>query len=161
MGEPSADIDVVRAFLKALETLDLDEALRYLAEDVEYQNMPLPPVTGHRGVGKVLRPMTRCSAFEVTVRHIAAQGHVVLTERTDAFFLGPVRIPLQVCGTFSVRDGRITVWRDTFDWASAVVNAVIAGPLYAFRRVTIPLGMKIAMRNAERAATKAAAKAAG
>ena len=90
------------------------------------------------------------------MRQIASNGRAVLTERTDAIFLGPVRIPFQVCGTFLVRDGRITVWRDTFDWTSVVVNSVIAGPLYAFRRVTIPLGMKVAMRKAERAAAKAA-----
>jgi len=155
-SEPSGDIDVVRAFLKALGTLDIDEALGYLSDKVEYQNMPLPAVKGHKDVRRVLSPMTRCSGFEVTMRHIATNGRAVLTERTDAIFLGPVRIPFQVCGTFEVRDGKITVWRDTFDWASGLVNAVIAGPLYAFRRVTIPLGMKMAMRKAERDAAKAA-----
>lgn len=155
-SEPSGDIDVVRAFIKALGTLDIDEALGYLADKVEYQNMPLPAVHGHKSVRRILSPMTRCTAFEVTMRHIATNGRAVLTERTDAIFLGPVRIPFQVCGTFEVRDGKITVWRDTFDWASAVVNIVIAAPLYAFRRVTIPLGMKMAMRKAERQAAKAA-----
>lgn len=100
--------------------------------------------------------MVMFSAFEVTMRHIATNGWVVLTERTDALFVGPVRIPFQICGTFEVRDGKIVVWRDTFGWASLFANAVIAGPLYAFRRVTIPLGMKVAMRKAERDAAKAA-----
>ena len=157
MSEPSADIEVVRAFLKSLQTLDLDEALTYLSDNVEYQNMPLPPVKGHRGVLKILGPMKKCTGFEVSMRNIATNGRAVLTERTDAIFLGPVRIPFHVCGTFEVKDGKITVWRDTFDWSSALVNTIIAGPLYAFRRVSIPLGMKIAMKKAERAAAKAAA----
>ncbi|HVW32473.1 MAG TPA: limonene-1,2-epoxide hydrolase family protein [Acidimicrobiia bacterium] len=158
MSEPSAEIDLVRAFFKALQAMDLDEALSYMADNVEYQNMPLPPVKGHQGVLKILGPMKkRCSGFEVSIRQIASNGRAVLTERTDAVFLGPVRIPFQVCGTFEIKDGKITVWRDTFDWASGLVNTVIAGPLYAFRRVSIPLGMKIAMKKAERAAAKAAA----
>jgi limonene-1,2-epoxide hydrolase len=154
---PSPEIDVVRSFLKALEAKDLESALGYLADDVEYQNMPLPPTRSRRAAARVLRPVERFSGFEAQIRHIAANGAVVLTERTDAVFIGPVRIPIHVCGTFDVRDGKIVLWRETFDWASAVANAVIAGPLYAFRRVTIPLGMKIAIRKAERAATRQSA----
>ena len=72
----------------------------------------------------------------------------MLTERTDAVFNGPVRIPFQVCGTFEVRDGQIVVWRDTFDWASGAVNAIIAGPLYAFRKAAMTIALKAADRKA-------------
>ena len=51
------------------------------------------------------------------MHHIAADGPVVLTERTDVLGVGPVRAAFWVCGTFEVHDGRITVWRDRFDFA--------------------------------------------
>ena len=145
---PSPEIDTVRSFLKALEAQDLDTALGYLAENVEYQNLPLPPTRSRRAAARVLGPVLRLSGFEAQVRHIAANGPVVLTERTDAVFIGPVRIPFQVCGTFEVRDGQIVLWRDTFDWASGLVNTLIAAPLYAFRKVAMTLAMKAAARQA-------------
>jgi limonene-1,2-epoxide hydrolase len=145
---PSPEIEVVRAFLKALEAQDLESALGYLSEDVEYQNMPLRPTKGSRWVARVLGPLMKLSGFEAYVKHIAANGRIVLTERTDAVLIGPVRIPFQVCGTFEVRDERIVLWRDTFDWASGLVNITIAAPLYAFRKVSMTLALKAAARKA-------------
>jgi limonene-1,2-epoxide hydrolase len=49
------------------------------------------------------------------VRHIAASGDVVLTERVDVFVSPGKRIELPVMGTFELRDGRIAAWRDYFD----------------------------------------------
>ena len=147
-SSPSPEIDVVRSFLKALEAQDLETALGCLAENVEYQNMPLRPTLTRSAAAKVIAPVFRLSGFEARIRHIAANGPVVLTERTDAVFIGPVRIPFQVCGTFEVRDGQIVLWRDTFDWASGFVNAIIAGPLYAFRKTAMTVALKAAARKA-------------
>ena len=36
------DVEVVEAFLQALEDLDVDAAADLLAEDVTYRNVPLP-----------------------------------------------------------------------------------------------------------------------
>lgn len=143
---PSPEIDVVRSFLKALEAQDLEQALGYLSANVEYQNMPLRPTRSRRAVARILGPALRLTAFEAQVRHIAGNGRVVLTERTDAVFVGPVRIPFHVCGTFEVRDGQIVLWRDTFDWASVIVNSVIAAPLYGFKKVSMTLAMRAAAR---------------
>lgn len=145
----ATETEVVRGFLKALEAMDLEGALDRLSPDVVYQNMPLPPTRGHRGVRRVLKPVFKVAGgFEARINHLAANGPVVLTERTDAVLLGPVRIPFPVCGTFEVRDGRIVLWRDTFDWATAVVNILLAGPLYLFRRTAMAIAMRAAMRKA-------------
>ena len=156
MSQGTPEIDVVRSFLKALEAQDLEQALTYVSDDVEYQNMPLPPLRGPQGIRRVFGPTFKASAFEARINKIASNGPTVLTERTDAVLVGPVRIPFQVCGTFEVRNDRIVLWRDTFDWASGLVNCVIAGPLYAFRRVSMTLGMKVAMRKAAKDAARAA-----
>ena len=56
------------------------------------------------------------TAFEVKIHRIAADGAAVLTERTDALIIGPLRLQFWVCGVFEVHDGRITLWRDYFDF---------------------------------------------
>lgn len=145
--ELTTETEVVRGFLKALEAMDLEGALDRLSPDVVYQNMPLPAARGHRGVRRMLKPVFRLAGgFEARINHLAANGPVVLTERTDAILVGPVRIPFPVCGTFEVRDGQIVLWRDTFDWATAVVNTLVAGPLYLFRRAAMAIAIRAAMR---------------
>jgi limonene-1,2-epoxide hydrolase len=113
----TTEIEVVRAFLAHLERLDVDAALALMSEDAVYQNVPLPPDRGRAAVGRTLRRMTGAgSGFEVVHHNIAANGPVVLTERTDILSIGKVDAAFWVCGTFEVHDGLITLWRDRFDW---------------------------------------------
>lgn len=114
-------IEVVRAFLGSLERLDVDAAIELLDDGVVYQNVPLPPARGVRAVAKQLRWLARYGdGFEVHYDNVAADGGTVLTERTDVLVFGPVRAAFWVCGTFEVRDGRITLWRDRFDFVDLV-----------------------------------------
>ena len=112
------EIDVVTTFLEALERLDADAEIALLAPDVTYQNVPFPPARGRDAVEDQLQGLVRyLSHFEARMHNIAADGPVVLTERTDVLGVGPVRAAFWVCGTFEVHDGLITVWRDRFDFA--------------------------------------------
>jgi limonene-1,2-epoxide hydrolase len=115
---------VVQAFLKALEAGRLDDALELLAEDVEYINVSLPTVHGRRRVDRVFRPLFEKlpGGFRVHFHVIAADGNTVLTDRTDELILGPVKQRLWVYGRFEVRNGKITLWRDSFDWLDLVVG---------------------------------------
>lgn len=118
---------VVTTFLAALERLDLDGACACLAPDVVYQNVSLPTARGKDATRRVLGLLTgRATAFAAETHRIAADGPVVLTERTDTLALGRLRVSFWVCGTFEVHDGRITLWRDYFDWA-AVTGAAAVG----------------------------------
>lgn len=121
MGE----IEVVEAFLAALEEMDVEGALAWCADDVVYQNVPLPPARGRRAVEKQLRAMAKVgTGFEVEMRNIAANGPVVLTERVDVLRRGGFAMDFWVCGTFEVRDGRIVLWRDYFDWPTFLAAGV-------------------------------------
>lgn len=123
---PTEPVEVVRAFLAALERLDLDAALALTADDIVYQNVPLPPARGRAAFERQIRFLERyCTGFEAEIHTIAADGDSVLTERTDALIRGGLRAAFWVDGTFEVVDGRITVWRDRFDWAT-VVGALLA-----------------------------------
>jgi limonene-1,2-epoxide hydrolase len=113
------EIQIVREFLSALEALDVDRALALAAPGMVYQNVPLPPARGLPAVEKTLRAMTRYgTGFEARIHNIAANGPVVLTERTDVLEAGSWRAEFWVCGTFEVHDDRITLWRDYFDWTT-------------------------------------------
>lgn len=114
---PIAPQEVVEAFLEALASAEVGRAADYLAQDVRYTNVGLPTIRGRSDVVAVLEGLDRPSAsFEVYIHSIAAEAAVVLTERTDVISVGPVRAQFWVWGRFEVHDGRITVWRDYFDY---------------------------------------------
>jgi limonene-1,2-epoxide hydrolase len=122
-------ISVVERFLDALRALDTDAALALMADDVTYHNVSLPPARGKDAVAKQFGMFARhVTEFDVIVHHIAADGDpeqaTVLTERTDILRVGPVRSQFWVCGTYQVRDGRIVLWRDYFDWANLLAGTV-------------------------------------
>ena len=108
---------VVEGFLAAMAAGDADAAAELLDEDILYVNVGLPKIRGRRDVVKVLRGLDRPSlGFEVYLHAIATEGNVVLTERTDVLLIGKVRAQFWVWGRFEVVDGRITLWRDSFDF---------------------------------------------
>jgi len=123
------EIAIVRAFLDALERQDIDAALALSDPEIVYQNVPLPPAPGRAAFEKQMRGFAKyVSGFEVRLGAIAAvdDGVTVLTERVDVMVLGRVRAEFWVCGTFEVRDGLVTLWRDYFDYAD-VTAAFVKG----------------------------------
>jgi limonene-1,2-epoxide hydrolase len=135
MTARTTEIDVVEDFLAALERLDVDAAVAMLDPDVVYQNVPLPPARGVRAVERQLQVLARYGrGFEVRWHNVAANGPVVLTERTDVLTIGPVSGAFWVCGTFEVRDGRIVLWRDRFDFVDLTWSFVRGGVEALLRR---------------------------
>ncbi|MDX8032502.1 limonene-1,2-epoxide hydrolase family protein [Lentzea sp. BCCO 10_0856] len=113
--------DVVTALLRATETCDPEEVVRHMADDVVWQNVPLPPARGKATVAKQLRAMHKVvHDVEVRIHNIAANGDVVLTERTDVIGRGAWQAEFWVCGTFVVRDGKVVLWRDYYDNATFI-----------------------------------------
>lgn len=123
---PTDPIEVVEAFLDALGRLAIDEAGQYLADDAVWHNVPFPPARGRSTILRQLRGLTRVRDTEFTVQmhNIAANGPVVLTERTDTLRAGPVGGAFWVCGTFEVHDGQITLWRDRFDFVDVTARTL-------------------------------------
>jgi limonene-1,2-epoxide hydrolase len=115
MSNDENAIDLVRRFCDAWGTGDIPALIEYFAEDAVYHNIPIDPVTGRDAIRTTIEGFTGGMKVEFIVNHIAAAGDVVLTERIDVFTAGDKVIRLPVMGTFEVRDGRITAWRDYFD----------------------------------------------
>jgi limonene-1,2-epoxide hydrolase len=115
----TSPVATVTAFLDALGRLDTDAAGALLAEDIEYHNVSLPKANGKAAVLKQLGLLTKyCTGFEAINHRIVGEGTTVLTERTDIIEIGRMRSEFWVCGTFEVHNGKITLWRDYFDWAN-------------------------------------------
>lgn len=111
--------------MAAAAVRDYDSAMSLLAEDVEYQNMPLPAVHGRAAVQETLEAMLGlCTGSEWLVHRELSDGPLVMNERTDRFLLRGEWADLPVAGVFEVHDGVITLWRDYFDLSTIVDKMV-------------------------------------
>lgn len=114
----TSDVDNARTvenFLYALQDEDFDTVDAQMADNIVYQNVGWPTLRGRQRIMKIFRRGPGKVKFEVKIHRIAAEGNAVLTERTDALVIGPLRMQFWVCGVFEVHGGRITLWRDYFD----------------------------------------------
>ncbi|MFF0817402.1 limonene-1,2-epoxide hydrolase family protein [Rhodococcus sp. NPDC003318] len=113
-----ADTDsatIVESFLASLARGHADATVAMLTDDIVWTNVGFPTLRGKARVARSIRALDSPRfGFDVIVHNIAADGDVVLTERTDLLRIGAVSLEFWVCGTFEIRDGRIAVWRDYF-----------------------------------------------
>jgi limonene-1,2-epoxide hydrolase len=132
-----SDVDnarTVETFLYALQDEDFETVESLVSEDLVWHNVGLPIIRGRARIMKILRLGQGRAGFEVKIHRIAAEGNAVLTERTDALIVGPLRLQFWVCGTFELQDGRISVWRDYLDTFDFFVKA----PLRALVATLVP-----------------------
>ena len=114
-------IEVVRGFCAAWsDNIGAAELAAFFTDDAVYHNIPLAPITGRKAIANNITSFIRPGApgiesIQFRVINIAANGRVVMTERVDVFKLPDKSFELPVMGTFEVRDGRISAWRDYFD----------------------------------------------
>jgi limonene-1,2-epoxide hydrolase len=110
----------VEAFIGHWNSGDIDAMMTLCAEGIIYHNIPMEPIHGTTAMrGMVEGFMADIAKCDWETHAIAANGNVVLTERTDGFtFKDGRRAAIRVMGTFELgADGLITHWRDYFDMA--------------------------------------------
>ena len=107
---------VVREVFRLLDNGDTEAAVELLHPEIEWRNTGLPTVRGSRVHGMFKDMVRRGFGFTVQVHHLAADGDVVLTDRTDVLTYGRWSASFWVRGTFEVRDGKIVLWDDAFSW---------------------------------------------
>jgi limonene-1,2-epoxide hydrolase len=115
---------IVREFLSLLEHGRAAEAVEMLTEDAEWRNTGLPTLRGDRVRRTLLDMERRHVAFRAEMHHLAADGDVVLTDRTDILRIGRWESSFWVCGTFRVRDGRIALWDDHYAMGNVLAGSV-------------------------------------
>jgi limonene-1,2-epoxide hydrolase len=116
---------VVREAFRLIEIGDTDGALELLDPEVEWRNTGLPTVRGKRAHGMLKDMERRGIKLSVQLHHLAADGDVVLTDRTDVLTYGRWTSSFWVRGTFEVRDGKIVLWDDAFSWGDFLSSSVL------------------------------------
>jgi limonene-1,2-epoxide hydrolase len=123
----------VENFLYAVGDQNFDAAEALATDDLVWENVGCLTVRGSRRVMRTLQSLPDRSQFEIKIHRIAADGDAVLVERSDALVLGRLRVQGWVCGVFEVHEGKITLWRDYFDYLD-----LLKGTLRGIAGVFIP-----------------------
>ena len=107
----------VRDFVAAWSRNNLDEIMSFFAPDCVYHKIPVEPVKGLEAIRKTIHGFSSMASEVEWVLHQIAENEsgVVFTERTDRFKIGGKWVELPVMGSFELRDGQLTAWRDYFD----------------------------------------------
>jgi limonene-1,2-epoxide hydrolase len=128
-SEPTA-VEVVQAFLGALQRLDFDGALELCGPDMRWINVPWKTATSKEQFEKMLLLLFRdTTRFEVQFFDIHERGDgVVYTDRIDIVEGGGSSMTLPVQGEFRVKDGLVTEWVDRFSWMKAIADVVRSLP---------------------------------
>jgi limonene-1,2-epoxide hydrolase len=106
------------AFVDRWNRRDIDGIIAALAEDIDYQNVPMAAMHGRADVRAFITPnLIRVTRIEWVVHHLAvtADGSKVLTERTDNFHFEKQVVSVPVMGVFEFRGDMIARWRDYAD----------------------------------------------
>ena len=115
MNKPE-NIALIERFIDACARADLDEFASYFTEDAVWWNAPWNAIHGRAAIRETLRRgAARMTALPWEIRHIVANGAIVLTERIDHFVVGDTRVSVPCMGIFELRDGKIAAWRDYWD----------------------------------------------
>jgi limonene-1,2-epoxide hydrolase len=116
MGTAADAEQLVSDFCRAFEGHDAEALRPFFTDDVIYHNIPMDPAVGIEAVIAFIDGFFgMCESMVIETVHLAVRDNVVLTERIDTFTVGQVVAPLLVMGTFEIRDGKISAWRDYFD----------------------------------------------
>jgi limonene-1,2-epoxide hydrolase len=107
---------LVREFCGQWANLDLDVIASYFAEDAVWHNIPFDPINGKKGIRRVLDTMAEFGDSNFELVNVATNGNIVFTERVDRFVIKGKNVAVPVTGVFEVNDGKITAWRDYFDY---------------------------------------------
>jgi limonene-1,2-epoxide hydrolase len=120
-------IELVRRFCAAWgKDTATAELAAFFTDDAVYHNIPFAPVSGREAIAKYIDSFIRpgkaaapgivpVESIDFRIINIAANGPVVMTERVDVFTLAGKSFELPVMGTFEVKNGKISAWRDYFD----------------------------------------------
>jgi limonene-1,2-epoxide hydrolase len=112
--------DFVTKFIENIEQSHFTAAMEMVADDCEYDNVPITKVFGREAIVNILSGfLASASKVEWLVHHQVANGDmehgVVMNERTDRFEIDGRWVEFDIAGLFVISHGKIALWRDYFD----------------------------------------------
>ncbi len=112
----SDEIQIVLDFVDAWNRKDVDGIMSYFSDDPIYHNIPVEPTVGREAVRASVAGLIGISeTVHWEMINIAQSGNSVLTERVDSMLINGTMVDMPVMGTFDIKDGKITEFRDYFD----------------------------------------------
>jgi limonene-1,2-epoxide hydrolase len=121
VGDPSANVELVRAFWAALAERDFDRVGSFMAEDGHYVDVPVKDVEpGARGPAQTAARLrlgrAPLHAYELHDGPIVASGDHVVTEHSETWTWEPgVSVTLPFTSVMEVREGKVVRWWDYLD----------------------------------------------
>lgn len=126
---PEQAIVLVQQFFAALERCDVEAMAAQLTDDAIYHDMPRQRFAGREAIAAFWRTdLAPLTDVRVEVRHVVAQGDVVLSERVDRFVVQGRSVSIPAMSTFELRDGKIAALRDYWDVRTAERQLRAAAP---------------------------------
>jgi limonene-1,2-epoxide hydrolase len=120
--------ETVRAFIDAWNANNIDAIVSFPRRRLPSQHSGRTRPCGRKAVEQFIRSLGPMDRVDWQLLSIAENGPKVLTERIDAFVINGRTVSLPVMGTFEIRGGKITAWRDYFDLATYVNQLQPASP---------------------------------
>ena len=110
--------EIVSDYMNAWNSGDLDRVMSFLAEDCVYHNVPVPEVCGKKNIlAAFIQFAQHMTGIELIILNDAATGDVVMNDRIDRFTLKNGKtLDLPVAGVFKLRDGKIVLHKDYFNY---------------------------------------------
>jgi limonene-1,2-epoxide hydrolase len=127
---PRTPTEAVRGLWAVLNDRDYDGIADWVTDDCIYLDVPLGPAFAARGpvdIAKRLRVgWGELAAYENHDGLLVAEGDAVMYEHSETWtFAGGEVVTLPFATVHRVRDGRVSVWKDYWDYA-ALMNAAPA-----------------------------------
>ncbi|MDO8421514.1 MAG: limonene-1,2-epoxide hydrolase family protein [Parvibaculum sp.] len=108
--------EIIRDFVNAWPSLDVEKIVSFFTEDGIYHNMMIHPVKGHADLRNFISAFLKgWSETEWEILNLASSGNTVFAERVDRTKVGGKPVSLPCCGVFEMENGKIKAWRDYFD----------------------------------------------
>lgn len=119
LPEEKAAVGVIKAWTDALVAKDLDKAMAYIDDGIQYRDDPFQ-IELKKGrtlliddLKILLRGLTAVTYEEIYTVGSAKNDVLVLARRVDTFKLGEKMVDQKMGGYFRVRNGKILEWLDT------------------------------------------------
>src|SRR6516165_1606715 len=113
------NLEIIKDFLREWDKGGMVPAIeRIFSDDAVWRNSGFPPCEGKQAcVALAARYVPTLPAVEVELLAAADNGATVFTQRVDRCKNpdGVVTVEAEVCGVFTLRDGKIVSWYDYFD----------------------------------------------
>jgi limonene-1,2-epoxide hydrolase len=119
----------VRNLIESWSDRDQADVGAFLSDDAVFHNGPRGIYHGRDTVRALFqRNLATPTWFGVDIHKVVSDGHTVMVERTDKMVLDGKQIGMELVGVFDVDDeGRITRWREYYDFQSFQEDLAAAG----------------------------------